>query len=80
MESMEVITAFTIENIIFFLFLILFLCIGIGIFLLPIIVANKKNIKGDEYATIKILTWCGLLCGLTWIIALFLSFYYKRRF
>ena len=77
---MEVISAFITKNIVFILLAILILIINITIFLLPIIIANKKNIKGEEYTKIKVFTIFGLLCGFTWLIALFLSLYYKRRF
>ncbi len=56
----------------------LLLVVAIRIFLIPISIANSKNLTPNETATIKILTWLGLFNGITWFIALFLSFLYKE--
>lgn len=50
----------------------------IWFFLLPIKIAERKNLTPNEGRTIIILTWCGLITGgITWWIALFLAIFYK---
>jgi len=50
----------------------------IWFFLLPVKIAERKNLMTNESRTITILTWCGLFTGgITWWIALFLAIFYK---
>jgi len=53
---------------------ILLLSFIIKIFTLPIRTAERRNLSNDECVLITILTWCGLLAGITWIIALCLAY------
>ena len=39
----------------------------------PIKIAENRGISGGELNTIKTLSWCGILIGITWIIAIILS-------
>jgi len=66
----------TIEGILIFLIVILAIFLAIKVFLLPINIANNKNLTNNERTTIHILTWCGLFAGITWFIALFLAINY----
>ena len=69
----------TIEGTLIFLAVILAIFITIKVFFLPINIANNKNLTSNEKATIYILTWCGLIAGITWFIALFLALSYKEN-
>ncbi len=75
MENMNINFIETILPILAFIFI---LFIVIKIFMLPINMANNKNLAHNEIMTIKILTWCGLFAGITWVIALCLAIAYKR--
>ena len=46
---------------------------------IPITIAKKRGIKGSELTTITILSWCSLLIGVTWFVALALSLVYKPQ-
>ena len=43
----------------------------------PIMIAKSRGITGSELTTISILSWLGLLIGITWIVALVLSLVWK---
>ena len=43
----------------------------------PIMIAKSRGISESELTTIAILSWLGLLIGITWIIALVLSLVWK---
>lgn len=45
----------------------------------PITIAKKRGVGGSELTTITILSWCGLLIGVTWFVALVLSLVYKPQ-
>jgi len=51
----------------------LFVFLAFYAFTIPITIGKGKNLPDRELRTIKILTWCGLLAGITWFIALFLA-------
>ncbi len=76
---MENINIDFIEIILPILAVILILFIVIKVFTLPISIANNKKLSSNEITTIRILTWCGLFAGITWIIALCLAISYKRN-
>jgi uncharacterized membrane protein len=40
---------------------------------IPIMVANVRGIVGTEKTTIVVLSWLGILFGVTWVVALVLS-------
>jgi hypothetical protein len=40
-------------------------------------VAVLRGITGSELSAIRILAWCGLLFGITWVVALILSLVWK---
>ena len=46
---------------------------------IPISIAKNRGIKDSELTTITILSWAGLLFGITWFIALALSLIYKPK-
>lgn len=58
-------------------FLIIIIAIIIGITTVPIYIAKSRGITGRELTTITILSWAGLIIGITWIIALVLSLTYQ---
>jgi len=68
-----------LETVLIILAIILVMFIAIKVFTLPISIANNKNLASNEITTIKILTWCGLLAGITWFIALCLALTYKEQ-
>lgn len=45
--------------------------------MIPIKIAKVRNVSGGELTTIKVLSWCGLLIGITWVIALILALVYQ---
>jgi protein-S-isoprenylcysteine O-methyltransferase Ste14 len=47
----------------------------IAIFLIqiPMMVARNRNIDGGKYTSIAVLSWFGIICGITWLVALILS-------
>ena len=46
---------------------------------IPIMIAKNRGIKDSELTTITILSWAGLLFGVTWFIALALSLIYQPK-
>ena len=77
--TMENINSNIIETVVIVLAVILVLFIIIKIFTLPISIAKNKNLDSKDITTIRILTWCGLLAGITWLIALCLALSYKEQ-
>lgn len=62
------------------IYLIFFIIIGIiayWIIQVPIMIAKNRGISGSELSTISILSWCSLIVGITWIIAIILSLVWK---
>ena len=49
----------------------------VGILMIPIWIANARGICGGEKTTISILSWVGILFGITWIVALVLSLVWR---
>jgi len=43
------------------------------IFTLPIEIGEMKGLPRSEMRPIRILNWCSLFCGVTWLIALYLA-------
>lgn len=43
---------------------------------IPIIIAQNRGVSGGDLAVVSILSWLGILFGLTWIVALVLSLLY----
>ena len=76
---MENINSNIIETVVIVLAVILVLFIIIKIFTLPVSIAKNKNLESKDITTIRILTWCGLLAGITWLIALCLALSYKEQ-
>lgn len=54
-----------------FLFALIMLCVAL--ICVPIMIANARGITGNEKLIITILSWLGILFGVTWIVALVLS-------
>jgi len=75
---MESIDSNIIETILIILAVIFILLIVIKVFTLPISIAKNKNLESKDITTIRILTWCGLFAGITWLIALCLALSYKN--
>jgi hypothetical protein len=44
---------------------------------IPIMIANVRGITGTEKTTIIILSWFGILFGVTWVVALVLSLLWR---
>lgn len=62
------------------LMFLVFIFVIIGIIYLirlPIIIAKKRGVAGADLATISILSWLGLVIGITWVVALVLSLVYN---
>lgn len=61
-----------------FLILIIFVIVlFVLVIRLPIVIAKSRGVSDDELTAISILSWLGLICGVTWIIALVLSLIYQ---
>ena len=65
------------DNFIFGLFMLLvfigFILLAIAILRIPIMIADARGITGENRKTIVLLSWLGLILGITWIIALVFS-------
>lgn len=63
----------------FLIFAIAALCIVALVFLIqvPIMIARGRGISGPELTTIIVLSWCGIIFGVTWLIALVLAIVWK---
>ena len=46
---------------------------------IPIKIAKIRGIKNSELKTITILSWFGLLFGITWVVALVLALIYQPK-
>jgi len=59
----------------FMYYFVIALCIAFVLFLvqIPIMIAKGRGIGGANLTAIVILSWLGLILGITWIIALILS-------
>ena len=57
------------------------LAVAFLIFLIriPIIIAKSRKITGSDLQTVAVLSWCSLLLGITWFIALILAFVYTPK-
>ena len=56
---------------------LLIIALIIAVVLVPIQIAKHRGVSGGELTTVKILSWCGLIFSITWVIALILSLTYK---
>lgn len=65
----------------FLIFLIAILCIVFLIFLIqiPTFIARSRGLSGSDITTITILSWCGLIFGVTWFVALILSLIWRSE-
>lgn len=59
----------------FLIFSIAVLCIVAFVLLvqIPVMIARGRGIMGSELTTITVLSWFGLIFGVTWVVALVLS-------
>jgi membrane protein CcdC involved in cytochrome C biogenesis len=48
----------------------LVIVLGILIIRIPVVIAKNKNLDEGELSTITLLSWLGILLGITWVIAL----------
>lgn len=67
------------EVIIDLVLLIIFIYVAYKIFIIPIGIAKNRNLSGNDLTLITILTWCGLITGVSWFIALLLSLLYRSN-
>lgn len=71
------------QAILFIILLVLILivvcAISYYILVLPIKIAEKKNLGSKEMIIIKVLVWSALIVGVTWPVALILAFCCKER-
>jgi len=58
---------------------IVFIALIFYVFTWPIRIGKSKDLPHSEMRPIRILTWCGLLWGITWFIGLFLAITAKGR-
>ena len=61
------------------LLLNVFIIFSSVIIYIPIKIARVRGIKDSDLTTITILSWGGLLFGITWLIALALSLIYQPK-
>ncbi len=59
-----------------FVFLI-FVAVFVFVVRIPIIIATSRGVSGSNLSTIAVLSWCGILLGITWFVALVLSLIYE---
>lgn len=59
--------------LLYLIFFIILCIIAYWVIQVPILIAKNRGITGSELTTIKILSWCSLIVGITWIIAIILS-------
>lgn len=59
------------------LFLLIFIFVFILVVRIPIIIAKNRGVGGADLTTIAVLSWLGILFGLTWIAALILALLYS---
>jgi len=67
------------EQFIEFALIILGIYILYKIFTIPIIIAKGRGLSGNEVMLIRVLTWCGLITGVTWFIAFLLSILFSKK-
>ena len=53
--------------------IVLTIMVAVLIIQVPVFIARARGIYGSDLTTITILSWLGILLGITWIIALILS-------
>lgn len=53
--------------------------IAILIVRIPIIIAKRRGISGSDLGIISLLSWLGLLLGITWIVALVFSMLWQPK-
>lgn len=62
----------------YYLMCILILIAVIGLLVciirLPIVIATARGVAADDLFTIGLLSWLGIILGVTWVVALVLSF------
>ncbi|SFS41798.1 hypothetical protein SAMN02910357_00638 [Succinivibrio dextrinosolvens] len=58
---------------------ILLVYIAYKIFTIPISIAKCRHLSSNDVCLIRILTWCGLLCGITWFIAFVIALTFSRK-
>lgn len=56
-----------------FVFIFALIMLGVALICIPIMIANARGITGNEKLIITILSWLGILFGVTWVVALVLS-------
>lgn len=55
-------------------FMLVLLCVFVcAVICMPVMIANARGIGGSQKTIIAVLSWLGLLFGITWLVALILS-------
>lgn len=67
------------EQLVKFALIVLGIYVVYKIFTIPIIIAQKRHLSGNNIMLIRVLTWCGLITGVTWFIAFLLSILFSRK-
>lgn len=65
------------EFLIVFGIIFLAMALLVGLIYIPIMIANARGICGGERTAIIILSWFGILFGITWVVALILSLVWR---
>ena len=65
----------------FLLLTLAVLCIVFLIFVIqiPIFIARGRGISGSDLTSITVLSWCGIIFGVTWLVALVLSLVWQPK-
>ncbi len=63
--------------LLYLLLVVMILFFVVLVIRVPIMIAKVRGVSGDELITISILSWCGLLFGVTWIVAFVLALVYE---
>jgi hypothetical protein len=67
------------EQLVTFTLIVLGIYVAYKIFTIPIVIAKSRHLSGNNIMMIRVLTWCGLITGITWFIAFLLSILFSRK-
>jgi CBS domain containing-hemolysin-like protein len=67
------------EILLILLLVVLFFVVFFWFLLLPASIAEKRGVSSEELTTIKVLCWCSLLLGITWLVALVLALVWQPQ-
>lgn len=69
----------TLEFFVELILLILLIYVVYKIFTIPIVIAKSRNLSSNNVCLVRILTWCGLLSGVSWFIAFVIALTFSRK-